>query len=722
MTKRNRVPLAILATSILVVVCGIVIADVGPVLYQDNDTGQSYPEETRAGYLATADGGVVTVLNSPAPTALGQTWRSTTTGRNATMAIQSDPAATTTAAGVVRLDPNDPLPDGIASPGSGGMCADGRHVHPAADVVGGTYWINTNGQENEIVLREPPTDPNDLLSVTITSGSSKAAGTFWGSEMTTNPGTPNIALWPAGYLKAKLFVKTSAASATIHLDYGRRTWPGHVLTLLAAAETVATVTSTSLQEIDASYPVDALDGDPTDVIYLLVWATTTSGSSITVALANNTSYQSRINTPLVAQQDLSGYQLMSQLGQANGYAPLDPNALVPVGNLPAAAIDSFTIKAAAGTTAGYLSAVCESATSSIVVGQTGNYVTFDANFGSGHGYVCQGDDARLSDDRVASGLRFNNSGVAYTLNTNPPLTGQIAYAVDPAQESAVGTNTSTNTTTAAQIKFRNPPVSIPLGTSAIVSVTTSTATALSTATNSMPSDAKVRLSDIPGRLLSRTVLTATGTATSTSRVYTPTAGTTKEIIEYVAGGGGGGGCGQLGSNTSCVGGGGAAGEYASVLITSVPASWNYYCGPLGVGGSTSGTTGEAGRDTVVVISGTTYTAKAGFGGEGCTTGFTQVLEAGGNGDAHSTGGDPDYSFAGMAGGIGFVAAYQVQWSGFGGSGPLGSGGGPITSTTSTAGRNGSGNGSGGGGCSNNGAGHQRVGGDGTSGVIIVWDF
>ena len=171
-------PLRITLATVAVALCaGMATAAVTGISYLYGN-GYTAPSTTLAGYLATADGGVVTVLNSPAPTALGQTWRSTTTGRNATMEIQSDPAATTTAAGVVRLDPNDPLPDGIASPGSGGMCADGRHVHPAADVVGGTYWINTAGQENEIVLREPPTDPNDLLSVTITSGSSKAAGTF----------------------------------------------------------------------------------------------------------------------------------------------------------------------------------------------------------------------------------------------------------------------------------------------------------------------------------------------------------------------------------------------------------------------------------------------------------------------------------------------------------------------------------------------------------------
>ena len=80
-----------------------VVAQVGAALYKNPATGRSYPQQISAGYLATADGGVVNVTNSPAPTAVGQALRSITTGTAATAGFVADPAATTTAAGVVQL-------------------------------------------------------------------------------------------------------------------------------------------------------------------------------------------------------------------------------------------------------------------------------------------------------------------------------------------------------------------------------------------------------------------------------------------------------------------------------------------------------------------------------------------------------------------------------------------------------------------------------------------
>ena len=47
----------------------------GSVLYENPSTMRSFPKKTEAGYLATADGGVVNVMSSPAPTAVGQALR-----------------------------------------------------------------------------------------------------------------------------------------------------------------------------------------------------------------------------------------------------------------------------------------------------------------------------------------------------------------------------------------------------------------------------------------------------------------------------------------------------------------------------------------------------------------------------------------------------------------------------------------------------------------------
>ena len=97
--------LAIVATLGLAVCAGLVYG-LGSVLYEDPSTMRSIPKKTAAGYIATADGGVVNVMSGPAPTAVGQALRTTSigTGTNQSVAaFTSDPVATTTGKGVVQL-------------------------------------------------------------------------------------------------------------------------------------------------------------------------------------------------------------------------------------------------------------------------------------------------------------------------------------------------------------------------------------------------------------------------------------------------------------------------------------------------------------------------------------------------------------------------------------------------------------------------------------------
>ena len=99
-----------------------VVAQVGAVLYKNSATGRSYPQQISAGYLATADGGVVNVMSGPAPTAVGRALRTTSigTGTNQTVAaFTTDPAATTTGAGVDQLSTATP-PLVSAGPGAVG--------------------------------------------------------------------------------------------------------------------------------------------------------------------------------------------------------------------------------------------------------------------------------------------------------------------------------------------------------------------------------------------------------------------------------------------------------------------------------------------------------------------------------------------------------------------------------------------------------------------------
>ena len=61
-----------LATFALVLTAGATWAAVEGIVYTYSSTHRTNPEQIVAGYLATADGGVVNVMNSPAPTAVGQ--------------------------------------------------------------------------------------------------------------------------------------------------------------------------------------------------------------------------------------------------------------------------------------------------------------------------------------------------------------------------------------------------------------------------------------------------------------------------------------------------------------------------------------------------------------------------------------------------------------------------------------------------------------------------
>ena len=227
-----------------------------------------------------------------------------------------------------------------------------------------------------------------------------------------------------------------------------------------------------------------------------------------------------------------------------------------------------------------------------------------------------------------------------------------------------------------------------------------------------------------GRLLAVTVLTATATVTTTSIVYTPANGTTREEIEYLGGGGGSGYCPSPGSYYM-VTGGGAAGEDAFLHLNqgSQIAAWNYYCGKAGPAGVNTSTT-TTGGDTVVKIGATIYTAKGGGGSSYATA--TTVLEAGGLGVAHSTGGTPTWSFAGQSGSPGIAWLSTEALSGAGAGSRYGSGGATqialatgvyLTGTAAT------GFAAGAGGCiTTNNGGFTAAGAAGTQGVIIVRDY
>lgn len=214
----------------------------------------------------------------------------------------------------------------------------------------------------------------------------------------------------------------------------------------------------------------------------------------------------------------------------------------------------------------------------------------------------------------------------------------------------------------------------------------------------------------PGSLIGIQVLTAS------SGTYTPSAGTVTACIDLVAGGGGGGGCSSSAA-AGAVGGGGAAGGYLLKCLT-VSGSPTYTVGALGTAGASTGGTGGTGGDSTFVNGATTYTAKGGLGGVGETAGTSLAAVAGGAHGGVSTNGD--VNGAGEPGSPAARLSGLIGLSGKGGSGRYGGGG--VGLTAAGAGVAGAGKGSGGGGgCVLNNSG-AVIGGVGTVGVIVVWEY
>jgi hypothetical protein len=363
----------------------------------------------------------------------------------------------------------------------------------------------------------------------------------------------------------------------------------------------------------------------------------------------------------------------------------------------------------------------------LVQGDAGNVVHL--NGATGQLYVQQvpiisaNSSLGVSTDTAHVILTVNGSGWAPPAGT----AGQVpTYQAPTGTVTVTGTGTTTHTASATQTGTSTnlQPAAIPTpapitGITGQVAYFGGSATGTATATL-----VGVTAPTWPGRFLARTVLTTTATATGTSVSYTPTTGTTTEIVEVLAAGGGGGGC--VGPNTGttfCVGGGGAGGEYLSFVVTgaSIPTGWYYYAGKGGAGGSTAGATGSTGGNSYVIMYSTAHRANGGLGGTGCSSAVSHGIYLGGVGQSGSEG-TVDWSAIGQPGGWGLMESTQAirALSGAGASSTFGAGGAALLIEDSTVGNAASGHGSGGGGCVGNIT--AKAGGAGANGMIIVWDF
>lgn len=211
-----------------------------------------------------------------------------------------------------------------------------------------------------------------------------------------------------------------------------------------------------------------------------------------------------------------------------------------------------------------------------------------------------------------------------------------------------------------------------------------------------------------GTLIASHVYTASGT-------YNKNNLASNIKVTVVGGGGGAGGASAAASAASFSGGGGAGGISIKYIDnTSVGSSETITIGSGGSGGNTSGSVGTAGGTSSF---GSHCSATGGTGGG-----------AQASGTSSSRGGDPGTGGSGSGGNINLVGGAGVWGGRFsgtagfpsnGGNNQFGAGG--LGSGANTAGANGSGYGAGGGGSSAiNGVGN--VGGNGTSGIIIIEEY
>jgi hypothetical protein len=206
------------------------------------------------------------------------------------------------------------------------------------------------------------------------------------------------------------------------------------------------------------------------------------------------------------------------------------------------------------------------------------------------------------------------------------------------------------------------------------------------------------------------VFTASGT-------YTPTIGMVFCEVQIVGGGGAGGGAPNPAATQFSAGAGGGSGEYAFGLFSAsqIGASQSI---TIGAGGT--GVSAGAGNSGGTTSFGSLMTALGGSGG--ATTGSQTAFNGGGTlGGTGGTGGN--YRIAGGSGGgatVGVGATSNILFGGYGGNSKLGSGGIAGAGNGGRDGTAGLGYGSGGGGAVALNA--NQIGGNGSSGVVIIQEY
>lgn len=220
--------------------------------------------------------------------------------------------------------------------------------------------------------------------------------------------------------------------------------------------------------------------------------------------------------------------------------------------------------------------------------------------------------------------------------------------------------------------------------------------------------------DALGRLLNVSRVTANGT-------YALQAGTKTVIVEVQGGGGAGGGCPATSGGQAAAGGGGNAGAYAKVILSSAQfgASQSIVIGTGGAG--VAGAAGGAGGTTSI---GTLVSCPGGAGGQTTgaiapVSGATFAFPAAKTSPTVSSG--TALSVLQSATGEYGICTTTTTLGSAGGNSPLGSSG-PLTSSPANGSPASVGYGAGGGGAASSASNGARAGGNGTPGVVIIYEF